>query len=230
MIPVPFFARTAMAAALLLLAATPAKAAVRDHLQCFRAKDTAQLTALLDLEPAGDAPIAGTANCKVKARSRQVCFPIAIDLSDSSGPTLALSGQALANPFLCYTLKCPAAAPLAGVEMTDFFGTRTLTGLRTSTLCVPAVVGAPPLTTTTLPPGPPRECVDATPPNCDGTCNNYNFACAPDDSGTACMCKSVDVFGGCPMIGGGAPACLGSCSGSLSCIEVSGACQCGLAY
>ena len=115
--------------------------------------------------------------------------------------------------------------------MSDQFGTRTFTGLRTSTICAPAVVGVPPsttTTTTTLPAGTPRSCVNATPPNCDGTCNNNNLSCAPDGLGS-CVCLNVDVWGPCSDLHG-VPDCLGSCEGVHACIEVSGACQCGYAF
>lgn len=216
-------------AASVLLGATPAMAVLHDHLKCYRAKDTADLFAILDLTPTDEPPFPVDARCKVKARSRQLCFPVAASQFDATGPTLDIRGQELANALICYTLKCPAVDLPDQVQLSDRFGTRTFTSLRTSTICGPAVIGEP-SPPTTLPPGTPRSCVDATVPNCDGTCGDFNFACAPDDSGTACICRYVDVFGGCPMIGGDAPACLGSCSGSQACIEVGGECQCGLAY
>ena len=40
----------------------------------------------------------------------------------------------------------------------------------------------------------------------------------------------VDQFGPCPRPGHGVPECFGSCEGSQTCIEVSGACQCGYAF
>lgn len=215
-------------AATAVLGATPAAALRHDHLKCFKAKDSAALTAVFDLRPADDGPLDIDAGCTVKVRSRQICFPVDAALFDASGPTLFVDGQELSNPFFCYSLKCPNETPPAEVQMTDLFGTRTLTGLRASTVCTPAVIGVP--TTTTTLPGTPRNCVDATPPNCDGTCNDFNGACKPDASGTACTCAYVDVFGDCPMPGSGVPECWGSCSGSLSCIGTSGACQCGLAY
>lgn len=220
---------TAVVAASFLFGAAPAGAVLHDHLKCYRAKDTASLSAILDLFPTEDPPFPIDARCKVKARSRQLCFPVAAIQFDATGPTLDVKGEELANPLICYTIKCPAVDLPDSVQLTDRFGTRTFTSLRTSTVCGPAVIGAP-SPPTTLPPGSPRSCVDATVPNCDGTCGDFNFACAPDDGGTACICRSVDTFGGCPMIGGGPPACIGSCSGSQTCIEVGGECQCGVAY
>jgi len=211
--------------------ASPASAQLHDHLKCYKVKDTANFRATVDLRPLLSAPFEVDANCTVKVRSRQLCFPVAKGVASSEGPSLDVSGQELENAFLCYTVKCPRAPLPESLEMSDQFGTRTLTGLRTSTICAPAVYGAPPpTTTTTIPAGTPRSCIDATPPDCDGTCNNFNFACRPNGAGDACNCVYVDVFGGCPMADGGAPACWGSCEGSNSCIEVGGACQCGFAF
>lgn len=210
------------------LGAAPAAALLHDHLKCFKAKDSAAMTAVFDLRPADEALLDLSPGCTVKVRSRQICFPVDASLFDASAPTLFVDGRELSNPFFCYNLKCPDEDLPVEVQMTDVFGTRTPTGLRTSTVCTPAVIGVP--TTTTTLPGTPRNCVDAGPPNCDGTCNDYNQACEPDAGGTACLCSYVDVWGSCPMIGSAVPECHGSCSGSLSCIEVAGACQCGLAY
>lgn len=217
-------------AATIVLGATPAMAVLHDSLKCFKAKDTASMTAAFDILPTVDAPVATDSGCTVKVRSRQVCFAVGADLVDASAPTIVVDGQELSNPFFCYAVKCRNEDLPASVQMTDLFGTRTLTGLRTSQLCIPAVFGVPPTTTTTLPPGPPRECVDATPPFCDGTCNSNDNYCGPDVGGTACICIYVDQFGPCPNLGGGAPNCYGVCSGQQTCIEVGGACQCGLAY
>lgn len=211
--------------------ASPAPAQLHDHLKCYKVKDTASFSALVDLRPLVGAPFEVDANCKVRVRSRQLCFPVQKGLVESSGPSLDVRGQELANAFLCYTVKCPASPVPQSLEMSDQFGTRTLTGLRTSTICAPAIYGAPPpTTTTTLPSGTPRDCANATPPNCDGTCNDFNFACRPNTAGDACDCAYVDILGGCPMTGSGVPECWGTCQGSQTCIEVSGACQCGFAF
>lgn len=209
--------------------AQPAAAITYDHLQCLKIKDAASFSAIIDMRPTALSSFSVNADCTVKSHSRQLCIPVSRYLEESSGPLLNVSGQDLTNAFLCYKVKCPAANVPVSLEMSDQFTTRTLTGFRIETVCVPALEGTPPpTTTTTLPPGTPRSCVNATPPNCDGTCNDYNRACAPDNG--ACICLYVDVWGGCPMIGGDVSAgCHGSCEGSQTCIEVSGACQCGFA-
>src|SRR5690606_10109421 len=129
---------------------------------------------------------------------------------------------------LCYSIKCPDIGMPSALTMSDRFGTRALSGFRTSKVCTPAIFGVPPsTTTTTLPAGTPRDCASATPPACDGTCGDQNFACVPDNG--ACVCDGVDVFYPCGLIAG-APDCLGSCDGQYSCIENAGACQCALVF
>ncbi|MFN2375004.1 MAG: hypothetical protein ABR538_00580 [Candidatus Binatia bacterium] len=221
----------ALAAAAMLLAPRAASAQPYDHLQCFKVKDPTSFPVTTDLRPARSDLFEVAAGCSVKVRSRQLCFPAKKELTAPPLVHLDISGQDLANAFLCYKVKCPQEQPPASLQMSDQFGTRTLVGLRTSTLCTPAIAGSPPVTTTTtstLPEGPPRSCVDATPPNCDGTCDNFNFSCEAQSG--ACVCVYVDVFGGCPRPGAGAPECWGSCQGTQTCIEVSGACQCGFAF
>ena len=223
--------RSLLAAAAVCLLATPVSAQLHDHLKCYKVKDTASFSATVDLRPADGATFELDVGCTVKVHSRELCVPVEKDFVASDGPHLDISGQELANAFFCYKLRCPASVLPASLQMSDQFGTRTLTGLRTSTVCAPAIAGAPPVTTTTtttLPTGIPRDCVNAVPPNCDGTCNDFNFACK-EESG-ACVCFYVDVFGPCPMLGAGAPACWGSCDGSQTCLDVNGACQCGLAF
>jgi hypothetical protein len=212
------------------LLASPASAQLHDHLKCYKVKDAASFSATVDLQPA-NLTFEADAGCTIKVRSREVCFPVEKDLLTTTSPQLDIHGADLTNAYLCYKIRCPETTLPPTLQMSDQFGTHGLSGLRTSTVCTPAIVGTPPVTTTTtstLPTGPIRQCIDATPPNCDGTCNNYNFACK-EDAG-ACICAYVDVFGGCPMLGGGAPNCWGSCEGSQTCIEVSGACQCGFAF
>jgi hypothetical protein len=160
--------------------------------------------------------------CIVKVRSKQICFPVEKTLIDSEGTPLAVTGQDLGNAFICYKVKCPSIALPQSLELSDQFGTRSFEQLRTATVCAPAVNG-PPVTTTTLPHGPPRQCTDATPPACDGTCGNPNFACIADTE--ACICQGQEPFAQCGLLEG-PPDCYGTCSGSQSCIDVSGACQC----
>ena len=224
-------ARILPLAAAACLLATPATAQLHDHLKCYKAKDPSSFSAIVDLRPADDSLFEVDAACSIKVHSRQVCFAVQKELNTSTSPHLDINGADLANAFLCYKIRCPEAAVPESLQMSDQFGTRMLTGLRTSTICAPAIIGAPPVTTTTtstLPDAPLLQCTTATPPNCDGTCNDFNRACK-EDAG-ACICFYKDVFGSCPMAGGGVPQCWGTCVGSQTCIEVSGACQCGFAF
>ena len=221
----------ALVSAVASLLARPAAAQLHDHLRCYKVKDSASFSATVDLRPVDGTPFEVDAGCTIKVHSRQVCFPVAKDVVVAGEAHLDISGQELANAFLCYTVKCPPSAIPESLEMSDQFGTHTLTSMRSFTACAPAVYGTPPptsTTTTTLPSGTPRQCVDATPPNCDGTCGDINFACE-SDGGTACICASVDIFSPCGIVAG-PPTCYGSCEGQQSCVEVSGACQCGNVY
>jgi hypothetical protein len=220
-------------AAVVAVAGTASAQVIHDHLKCYKVKDPSSFSAVGVLRPADDSGFELDAECQIKVRSRELCVPVRKELSSSDAPHLDISGADLAGAFLCYKVRCQEPGNLpATIQMSDQFGTRSLTGLRTSTVCAPAVFGAPPVTTTTtstLPDGIPRDCTNATPPNCDGTCNNFNFACV--ESSGACICEYHDVFGGCPMLGHGAPECYGTCDGANTCLDVGGgACACGFAF
>jgi hypothetical protein len=222
----------AAAALVFGLVATAAEAQLHDHLKCFKVKDPSSFHATVDLFAADPDTFESDAGCSVSVRSRQLCVPVAKQIVSSDAPDLDVAGIDLTNAFLCYKVRCPDSVLPPALQMSDQFGTRTLTGLRTSTICAPAIAGAPPVTTTTtstLPDGTPRDCTDAAPPNCDGTCNNFNFACV-EDAG-ACICQYVDVFAPCPMAGHGAPECWGSCEGTQTCLDLGGgSCGCGFAF
>jgi hypothetical protein len=207
-------------------ATRPAAAGLHDHLKCYKARDAISLRATADLRPADDAPFDVDLGCSIKVRSKQVCFPVEKDLIQSNGVPLDVNVQELTNAFVCYAVKCPPAAPPESLQMSDQFGTRAFTRLRPATVCAPAILGTP-VTTTTLPHGPPRQCTDASAPACDGTCGNPNFACVAD--GGACTCEGQEPFAVCGILAG-VPDCYGLCSGSQSCIEVGGACQCAEVY
>jgi hypothetical protein len=220
----------ASAACVPLLMPILASAQVHDHLKCYKVKDPSSFSATADLRPADQSNFQLDPGCSIKVRSRQLCIPVRKELLESDAPSLDIAGPDLANAFLCYKVRCPGTPP-ESLQMSDQFGTRTLTGLRTTTICAPAILGAPPVTTTTtstLPDGIPRDCTEATPPSCDGTCNNNNLSC--EENAGACVCIFRDVFGGCPRAGAGAPECWGTCDGIQTCLEVSGGCGCGFAF
>ncbi|HXC53237.1 MAG TPA: hypothetical protein VN634_20280 [Candidatus Limnocylindrales bacterium] len=203
-----------------------APAALHDHLKCYKIKDPSSFHATADLRPLDDSVFGLDADCTIKVKSRQLCFAVEKDLLATDAPAAEVPGAELSNAFLCYSLRCPSESLPESLEMSDQFGTRTVTALRTSTICAPAVIGPPPPTTTTTTTvhGPPRDCTAATAPNCDGTCGNSDSACI-EDSG-ACVCQIFEPFASCGFVAG-PPNCYGQCAGSQSCIEVSGACQCG---
>jgi hypothetical protein len=225
--------RSGFAATLVFgLAATAAEAQLQDHLKCYKVKDPSSFSATVDLFPADTDTFESDAGCSVKVRSRQLCVPVAKEVVTTDAPDLDVGGIDLTNAFLCYKVRCPATELPPTLQMSDQFGTRTLTGLRTSTIWAPAIAGAPPVTTTTtntIPEGTPVDCTNATPPNCDGTCNNFNLACVADAG--ACICEYHDVFAPCPMAGSGVPECWGTCEGIQTCLDLGGgSCGCGFAF
>jgi len=133
-----------------LALSTPAVA--QDHLLCFKVHDPLLLSGTVDL----DSPQFGAEpGCKIaRATPPLFCVPAtktvveARDRATGQPITpLPISGP---NPGdrLCYKIKCDAPAP-SDIEVTDQFGTRTLSGLRAKLLCTPAVKGGPTTTTTT---------------------------------------------------------------------------------
>ena len=226
----PHGAHRAKGATLALLSvftlARSSPAQIHDHLKCFKIKDSASFSAVVDLRPLEDGEFGVDGGCTLKVKSREVCFPVEKDLVSTDAPSQVVGGVDLSNAFLCYKVHCPSETTPESLDMSDQFGTRMISGLRTTTVCAPAVIGDPPptTTTTTLPHGPPRNCVDATAPNCDGTCGSSDSACI-EQSG-ACVCQFYEPFSSCGLVAG-APTCYGQCAGSQSCIEVSGACHCG---
>ena len=219
------FVRIAVSCLGACLLAGTASAQVHDHLRCFKIKDPSSFHATVDVRPLDDAVFSVEAGCTIKVKSRQVCFAVEKDLVTTDAPTALVPGAELSNAFLCYSMRCPSSLLPESLDMSDQFGTRTLTGFRTSTICAPAVIGDPPptTTTTTMPHGPPRDCTDATAPNCDGTCGDPDIACI--ESSGACICQFYEPFFPCGFVEG-PPECYGQCPGSKSCVDVSGTCQC----
>jgi len=201
-------------------------AALHDHLKCYKIKDPSAFHATADLRPLDDTVFGVDGDCTIKVKSRQLCFAVQKDLISTDAPEVEVSGAELSNAFLCYSLRCPSETLPESLEMSDQFGTRTVTAFRTSTICAPAVIGPPPPTTTTTTTvhGPPRDCANATAPNCDGVCGNSDQACI--ESSGACICQFYEPFAVCGFVAG-PPTCYGQCAGSQGCIDVGGACQCG---
>src|SRR5262245_59473756 len=137
---------------LLVVASLATPAVAQDHLMCFKVHDPLLLSGTVDL----DSPQFGVEpGCKIaRATPPLFCVPAtktvvaARDRATGQPITpLPISGP---NPGdrLCYKIKCDAPSPL-DIQVTDQFGTRTLSGLRAKLLCTPAMKGGPPTTTTT---------------------------------------------------------------------------------
>jgi hypothetical protein len=136
-------ARSAVLASLSLwLAAAPADAVVADSLKCYRVTDPLALAGLVEL----DAEALGlTESCTIK-KTKTYCVPVDAEVVDATANGSPVSALTVSGPNpgdrICYKIRCPNGAPTLP-EVSDSFGTRTLQGARATTLCVPAVKGAP---------------------------------------------------------------------------------------
>ena len=134
--------RVLAAATLSCSIATGAAAQIDDHLKCFKIKDETTFdSAVVEL----DASNAGfnIENCSIKGRAKKFCVP-ADKTVDSivNGTLLTVDGEEITYNSLCYKLKC-TAAEIAPIEVSDQFGTRTISGFKAFELCTPAIFGAP---------------------------------------------------------------------------------------
>ncbi len=135
--------RARLAVVLMLGLAVPPRgaAALPDHLKCYKIKDPLVLQGILDVHTPQFGPETG---CTV-SKAKLFCVPATktvVSAEDrKTGPItpLPVAGAAAADDRICYKLKCPAAP--ADQEVTDQFGTRTLTKLKASMVCTPAVKG-----------------------------------------------------------------------------------------
>jgi hypothetical protein len=126
-----------------MLASTPARAQLDDHLKCFKITDSFRLKGTVDLDSAA---LGLEPGCRVLG-ARQYCVPVRstiVSAEDDGAPVtpIALSGP---NPGdrICYRVRCPQPVPPSG-QVTDVFGSRTVEFKRAYTLCTPAVAGPPP--------------------------------------------------------------------------------------
>jgi hypothetical protein len=177
--------------ALLPLLGGSGSAQVADHLKCYRVKDPLRLGGTVDL----DTPQFGLdAGCRI-SKAKLFCVP-------ATKTNVAVTDKATKQPItplpvtgpdpgdrICYTVKCPAG--VGDQEVTDQFGTRTVSKLQASLVCVPAVKGVP-TTTTTLPGC--RTCWISVSDSCSATfCSSNadclsqpNLFCMPDRCAAAC--------------------------------------------
>jgi len=157
---------------------TTAHAQVPDHLKCYKIKDPVKLEAVVNLD---SRQFGFEAGCQVKP-AKMFCVPAtktlisAVDKATGLPITLLPITGPDPGDRVCYKVKCPEPFP-PDTQVSDQFGTRTVTKFKAFMLCAPAVKGGVPATptptattTSTLTPTPTPT---ATPPrfveNGDGT-------------------------------------------------------------
>src|SRR5581483_1108465 len=139
--------------------------AVGESIKCYKMRDALKLSAVVDIDTQ---QFGVQSSCKASS-ARLFCVPGTMDVQQVNVPMMSdVGGSTLDDDRLCYRVHCTnVIAP--DQEMTDPFGTSTLTKLVPRILCTPAVIGLPPTTTTststsststTFPPGtdPPLVC------------------------------------------------------------------------
>jgi len=160
-----------------------AQTVLHDHLKCYKIKDKAKFTALVDL--AALQTQFPDEQCRVIGKGKLFCVPVDKsvtsfkDLTKTGIPQVALDGDEQTFDRVCYKIKCPKVAidPLA---ITDQFGSRTVGRFRPFMLCAPAIKGVPPQACETGLSG-------QNPGQCGGTCPT-NFACDDDIGQVNCKC------------------------------------------
>jgi hypothetical protein len=161
-----------------LAIATPVAAQPFDHLKCYKVKDPHKFEATADLVPRDDPPFAVEPGCRVKVTGKKLCVPVDKQLLATTAPVVEFPTAEASSDYLCYKVKCPKGA-VPDLEVTDQFGTRTVSGLRAKEICTPAVKGPPP----------PFTCTDQTLLTCaQGSCP-AGQACGI--SGLACACAPI---------------------------------------
>jgi hypothetical protein len=123
-----------------LAIATPVAAQPFDHLKCYKVKDPHKFEATADLVPRDDPPFAVEPGCRVKVTGKKLCVPVDKQLLATTAPVVEFPTAEASSDYLCYKVKCPKGA-VPDLEVTDQFGTRTVSGLRAKEICTPAVKG-----------------------------------------------------------------------------------------
>jgi hypothetical protein len=141
------FRRFATVTAIALAVTTSATAAVNDHLQCYKIKDTSLvLKGTVDLENALSGSLAP---CKISS-AKMFCTgskktnPNVFNITTPI-PILPHTGIEIPDDQdrICYKVSCPKLdPPEADRTVTDQFGPHALTKLKTSMLCTPAIIGS----------------------------------------------------------------------------------------
>jgi hypothetical protein len=124
-----------------------------DHLQCHKIKDGQKFNGVVLSLSAVESAFQVPANCDLVGKAAEICIPAdkdVVDAGDAPVPSLLPPTQDLSdNVYLCYKVKCPAQT-VADQTVTDQFGVRAIATIKTSKICVPAVIGAVTTTTTTI--------------------------------------------------------------------------------
>jgi hypothetical protein len=206
-------ARNILSSLLLAVAAgysASAQAQVLDHLECFKVKDPGNYSAFVDLQSTEYGTESG---CKVKVKAKFYCVPSTKTVTETTAPTEDIDGPPHFGPQVCYTIQsCPDDGP-AGHEVTDQFGHRTLENVKRKLVCAPAIAGAPPTTTTTLPTcqifsG--EACSNSTGGACAACCS-ANAACSTpcnDAVGAGCL---FDLLNAACSAGANEAGCVEEC-------------------
>jgi len=218
--------QASLSVAVSLALALPARAAVADHLQCFKIKDALAKTSYTVTLTPTDTNFPTAAGCTIKVPAKMLCVDVTKTNVVGNPPPGPVVG-APTDKFLCYKAKCPKASPTATV--TDQFGTHQVTVKGTGLLCAPAPTPTTTTTaSTTTTTGGCAQDLDCTPSGnqCEmavctagvcgnqarpvGTACNQNGGTVCDANATCVQCVSA---GNCPPSGNQcAPA---SCGGGI---------------
>ena len=169
-----------------------------DHLKCYQVRDSLFPDNTFDLRPFQE-EFGLEENCSIVGRFRLFCIPVAKE-------NVAPAPQ---NPFIkfpvnssvdrvCYQIKCEGSTP-PDLEVTDQFGTRTLSNLNPHLICTPAFKGEP-LCGDGVIVTPPEECDDGNTTNGDGCQNDCTEEICGDgilDPGEECDDGNTTSGDGC---------------------------------
>lgn len=110
-----------------------------DGVRCYKVRDAQSGAATLDVV---GGYLGETLGCAAKVRARYVCEPSMVAVSSS---TITLSSEEfsrLSTAQICYAVRCPSTYDTSPIVFRDRFGSREMTGLKASLVCVPASIGA----------------------------------------------------------------------------------------
>ena len=135
--------RVGMVTVVVALAATPLSAVAQsDHLKCYKMKDPVKLAGVLAVN---SVQFGAESGCKV-SKALRFCVPATKTVvsaedqaTDLPIAPLPVTGVPTSEDRICYKLQCDASP--ADQQVTDQFGTRTFTKLKTSMVCTPAAIG-----------------------------------------------------------------------------------------